>query len=322
MAHMVETIAYAGEVPWHGLGKKVPADLTPDQMLEAAGLDWKVEVRDLYSDAPNGNGDRCIIPGRKGLYRSSDNKYFDVIGEDWNPLQNHEAFEFFNGFVAEGDMEMHTAGSLDGGRHVWALAKVHDAFEVFKNDVIEQYLLFSNPHSYGKSIDVRMTPTRVVCHNTLSLALDGVSEQMVKVNHRTAFDAELVKETLGVAKEKMETYKEAAKFLGSKRFNNETLVEYFDRVFPRSSSKDVDKTKDKIEQVSRNARTALEIMDSQPGAEFGAGTWWQAFNSVTYMTDHLLGNSDNTRMKSAWFGANRKKKIDALETAVEFAEAA
>ena len=104
MAHMVETMAYAGEVPWHGLGKKVPADLTPDQMLEAAGLDWEVEARDMHVTASDGET-QLLVPNKKGLYRTSDDSFFDVIGEDWKPLQNHEAFSFFDGFIAEGDMK-------------------------------------------------------------------------------------------------------------------------------------------------------------------------------------------------------------------------
>ena len=310
MTHMVETMAYAGEVPWHGLGVEVPYDLTPEQMLEKAGLDWTVEKVDLFY------GDGKLVPGKKGLIRS-DGKYLDTIGDNWNPLQNQEAFEFFNDFVSEGDMEMHTAGSLEDGRRVWALAKVNDTFEVFKDDVVEQYLLFSNPHKYGLSIEVRMTPIGVVCNNTLTFALDKESDRMVRVHHRQEFDADTVKETLGVAKEKLETYKEAAMFLGSKKFTNENIVEYFNRVFPRTSNKNADE-----ENISRNAKTALEVIDTQPGAEFGRGTWWQAFNTVTYMTDHTMGRSEDTRLSSAWFGANRKKKVEALESAIEYAEAA
>lgn len=313
MAHMVETMAYAGEVPWHGLGTKVPADLTPEQMLEAAGLDWEVEKVDLTY------GDNQIVPGKKGLVRSSDGKYLDTIGDDWNPLQNRDAFEFFNDFVQAGDMEMHTAGSLEDGRRTWALAKVKDAFELFKGDVTENYLLFSNPHKYGMSIDVRMTPIRVVCNNTITMALNGVSDQMVKIHHRNEFDANLVKEMLGVAKEKLETYKEAAQFLGSKKFTNDSIVEYFNGLFPASK---IDKDKPLVDQISRTAKQAIETLDTQPGAEFGAGTWWQAFNTVTYMTDHTLGRSADTRLKSAWFGINRKRKIDALQSAIEYAEAA
>lgn len=312
MAHMVETMAYAGAVPWHGLGKPVPADLSTNQMLDAAGLNWTVEKVPLYYMA---DAKKNKVFGKEALIRSSDNTLLDVVGSDWNPLQNSEAFEFFNDFVMAGDMEMHTAGALENGRRVWALAKVKDSFEVFKNDKIDQYLLLSNPHKYGQSIDVRMTPIRVVCNNTLTLALDSNVERMVKINHRQVFDADYVKETLGVAKEKLESYKEAAKFLGSKRYTEKTIMDYFQKVFPTNSKKEE-------AQQSRNATTAMEVLHTQPGAKYGEGTWWQGFNTVTYMTDHLLGRSTDTRLTSSWFGINRKKKIDALELAVEMAEAA
>lgn len=310
MAHMVETMAYAGEVPWHGLGTKVPADLTPEQMLQAAGLDWEVNKVDLTY------GDGLIVPGKKGLVRSSDGAYLDTIGDDWNPLQNSEAFEFFNDFVMAGDMEMNTAGSLEDGRRTWALAKIKDAvFETVKDDLTECFLLFSNPHKYGMSITVMMTPIRVVCNNTITMALNGASEHMVKINHRNEFDADAVKETLGVAKDKLDTYKEAAQFLSTKNYTKNSIVEYFNEVFPFTANK-------RDNDVSRNTKLAMEVLDTQPGAEYGRGTFWQAFNTVTYLTDHELGRSNDTRLTSAWFGANRKKKIVALEKAIEFAEAA
>ena len=310
MSHQVETMAYAGEVPWHGLGTKVPADLTPEQMLQAAGLDWEVNKVDLTY------GDGLVVPGKKGLVRSSDGAYLDTIGDDWNPLQNSEAFEFFNDFVMAGDMEMNTAGSLEDGRRTWALAKIKDAvFEIVKDDITECYLLFSNPHKYGMSITVMMTPIRVVCNNTITMALNGASEHMVKINHRSEFDADAVKETLGVAKDKLDTYKEAAQFLSTKNYTKDSIVEYFNEVFPFTANK-------RDNDMSRNTKLAMEVLDTQPGAEYGRGTFWQAFNTVTYLTDHELGRSNDTRLTSAWFGANRKKKIVALEKAIEFAEAA
>ena len=315
MVAAVETMAYAGELPWHGLGTKVPADLTPEQMLEVAGLDWTVEARDMF--VTDGNGDQVMVPGKKALYRTSDDKYFSVIGEDWNPLQNTEAFEFFDDFVQAGDMEMHTAGALQDGSRVWALAKVNDAFEVFKGDVVEQYLLFSNPHQYGQSIDIKMTPTRVVCMNTLSFALKGATDYAVKVNHRRTFDADMVKDQLGVAKEKLASYKEAAQFLGSKRFTNDNIVEYFNSMFPRTSNR-----KDAENAQSKNSEEAMEHLYTQPGAEFGAGTWWNAFNTVTYMTDHTIGRNNDSRLTSAWYGANSKLKAKALKSAIEYAEVA
>jgi phage/plasmid-like protein (TIGR03299 family) len=322
MAHELEMIngeaqmAYAGDVPWHGLGVKVSNDLTPEQMLKAAGLNWTVDPVELFAEV----GDKRLATGHRALVRSSDQRVLDVITDDWNPVQNQEAFEFFNDFVGAGEMEMHTAGSLKDGKIVWALAKVKESFELFNGrDQVDAYLHFTNPHSYGQSIDVRFTPIRVVCNNTLTLSLNTKSKNMVKVSHRREFDAEMVKEALGVAKHKLNQYKEMAQFLSQKRYNDENVVDYFKRVFP------VLTTKAESEKVlSKSAERAMDIIkyDSQPGAEFGKGTWWEAFNAVTYMTDHEIGRSADTRLTSAWYGANKNLKTKALETAVEMAEAA
>lgn len=317
MAHMIEIvdgfahIAYAGETPWHGLGTKVPADLSPEQMLQAARLDWNVNKVPAFANV----GGKQVPVGWSALVRSSDEKILGVTSDDWNPCQNADAFEFFNDFVAAGDMEMHTAGSLKDGKIVWALAKVKESFELFNGDQVDSYLLFTNPHQYGQSIDVRFTPIRVVCNNTLTLSLNQKANQMVKVSHRREFNGDEVKEMLGVAKEKLATYKEMAAYLGSKRYTNESLSDYFKRVFPVT-------TGNKDKEMSRNAKIALDVMEQQPGANFAEGSWWQAFNAVTFMTDHVVGRSADTRLQSAWFGYNKNLKTKALETAVEMAEAA
>jgi phage/plasmid-like protein (TIGR03299 family) len=312
MAHMVETMAYAGEVPWHGLGVRVPADLHPTQMLEKAGLDWTVRKVPAYAEVA---GERVAV-GRSALVRDSDDSILDVVSDDWNVLQNHEAFEFFHDFVANGDMEMHTAGSLRDGQLVWALAKVNDGFELFKGDQVDSYLLFSNPHKYGWSIDVRFTPIRVVCNNTLTLSLNTSSKNFVKVSHRRQFDGDMVKETLGVAKEKLIMYREMAEFLGGRRYTGPKLVEYFKTVFPVTGGPE------KKKEMSISASKALDVVHTQPGANFAEGSWWSAFNAVTYMVDHKLGRSQDNRMTSAWFGNGKKVKADALELAVQMAEAA
>lgn len=320
MAHMVErlkdgtySMVYAGEVPWHGLGFHIPNDLTPMQVLKKAKLDWEVEKVPAYISYKG----KKIPTGQQALIRTSDGKLLSNVSDDWEPNQNRDAFEFFNDFVLDGDMEMHTAGSLNEGRMVWALAKVKESFTVFGKDRVESYLLFSNPHQYGKSIDIRFTPIRVVCNNTLTLSLAGRADLMVRLNHRHPFDAEDVKATLGIASKKLGTYKEMAQFLGSKKYNDAMLAEYLNIVFPSNSEK---KKEEGI--LSRPASIAHDIIHTQPGAEYGRGTWWQPFNAATFTIDHLLGHNDNNRLYSSWYGVNRKKKLEALETAVEFAKAA
>lgn len=316
MAHMVETMAYAGEVPWHGLGVQVPADLSPAQMLDKAGLDWTVEKVPAFANI----GNKQVNVGWSALVRSSDEQVLSVVSNDWNPVQNHEAFEFFHEYCAAGDMEMHTAGSLRNGQIVWALAKIKDSFELFKGDQVDSYLLFTNPHKFGQSIDVRFTPIRVVCNNTLTLSLEQKADRVVKKSHRTQFDAAMVKEQLGIATDKLAKYKEMAQFLGSKRYTEGSLTDYFNKIFPVLA---YNKEKGpQRKELSKSATRALEIIDTQPGAEYARGSWWQAFNAVTYLTDHEIGRSVDTRLQSAWFGPNKNLKVKALETAVAMAEAA
>jgi phage/plasmid-like protein (TIGR03299 family) len=318
MAHQVETMAYAGQVPWHGLGVPVSNDLTPTQMMQKAELDWKVREVEAFIEFDG----KKMPTGQKSLVRETDGKILTNVGENWKSVQNEQAFEFFHEYVMAGDMEMHTAGSLKGGQMVWALAKINNTMDFFKGDQVDSYLLFSNPHQYGKTIDIRFTPIRVVCNNTLTLSLDQKTEQSVRVGHRVDFDASTVKRALGIASEKMGVYGEMAKFLGNKKFTEDSYIEYLNTVFPRTSDKRVQDKQLSADTLSRNAKLAYDVLDTQPGAEYARGTWWQAFNSVTYITDHVQGRNADNRLYSSWFGGNQLRKRDALQTAIEFAEAA
>lgn len=324
MSHEVENMVHAFkagsnaepyQTPWHNLSTPVSNDLTPTQMMDKAQLNWTVDRIPTFARI----GDIEVPTGKEVLVRSSDNKILTHVSEDWQPVQNHEAFDFFTEFVMSGNMEMNTAGSLKGGNMVWALAKIKDgSFDLFKGkDVVDSYLLFSNPHEYGKCIDIRFTAVRVVCNNTLTLALNAKSDMVVRLNHRRKFDAEMVKNTLGLASNNMSSYKEMAEYIGTRKFSVDKLMEYYNDVFPTLSKKE-DRDPSKL---SRPAQTALEVLETQPGAELGKGTWWQAYCSTTFTIDHLLGRSDDTRLTSAWYGPNRQKKVEALRKAVEYADA-
>lgn len=322
MSHELEIIdgvaqmAYTGETPWHGLGTKVSNDLSPTQMMEVAGLDWSVEKVKSYIEV---NGEK-IATGQESLVRSSDNKVLTNVGKSWNPVQNEEAFNFFAEYVHAGDMEMHTAGSLKDGRVVFALAKVKESFDILGGDQVDSYLLFSNPHEFGKAVDVRFTPIRVVCNNTLTMSLESSSTNFVKVGHRSEFNSDSVKEQLGIAHHKFAQYKEVAQFLSKKRFTAESLVQYYNDVFPHTYSKD--KEVENVVDLTKRGQEAHAVLETQPGAEYGKGSWWQAFNSVTFLTDHVLGRTADSRLTSAWYGQNQLRKVAALNKAVEYAEAA
>ena len=317
MSHNVETMAYAGEVPWHGLGEKVSNDLTPMQMMQKARVDWKVAKVPTVAIYDG----EMIQTGTEALIRESDNAVLSPsVGQNWEPIQNDEAFNFFNEFCLAGDMEMHTAGSLQGGKIVWVLAKIKESFDVLGKDQVDNYMLFSNPHIYGKSANVRMTPVRVVCNNTLNMSMGMESVNEAVINHRRVFNPETVKETLGLAHEKFEQYKEAANFLATKRYTEDNLLTFLNTVFPAAHAKK--RLVTKFSDLSTTAKRTAETLDTQPGANLFPGTWWNALNAVTYMTDHQLGRTTDARLTSAWFGANQARKLKAVNTAIEMAEAA
>ena len=324
----VAQMAYAGETPWHSLGKRVPADLTPEQMCKAAGLDWEVERRIAYVEV---NGKRAASTSgalvRKANGRNIKEERiltFLPNRDKWFELQNKEAFSFFNDFVMEGGMEMHTAGSLADGELVWALAKIKESFHVLKRrDEVQSFLLFTNPHRFGRAIDVRFTPTRVVCNNTLSVALNAKDAFKVSASHRNPFNAEIVKEQLGLAHTKFGEYKDRAQFLAGKKYKPQEMIDYFKAIFPVGSQKkrpDGTLPKRAPKEFHRGASYAMAIVDTQPGADVAPGTWWNLYNAATFYTNHLAGKTDTSRVESLWYGDSQKTNVNALNLAVKGAD--
>lgn len=344
MAAAVETMAYkyesAHSVPWHGLGDRIiksPGEqVTVDEMLERAGLNWKVIPDNLRTKTRN-----TPIPGKVALIRETDGAFLDIVGTNWKPIQNNVAADFFRKFCEKGDMELHTAGSLDGGRIVWFLAKLKSGFTLPGGDEIEGHLLFMNPHSFARSAVIEFTPIRVVCMNTLILALNNATKGMkVTVSHKTQFDPEIVERALGLSEDRMKKYEEAARFLASKRAKTKHVEEYFSKLFPviryntkkKSVADEIVTMEDLIQMgrepnprmrtLSKNTDRLFELLEEQPGADMSEGSWWQPYNAVTYLTDHEFGRTTDSRIKSAWTGANRRLKLRALNLAVEMAGAA
>jgi phage/plasmid-like protein (TIGR03299 family) len=314
MSHELEILengeaamAYTGsEKPWHGLGKQVPADLTAAQMMKAANLDWTVSKRGTWFYDQQGN---LLQSGDQVLVRDSDNRVLTTVKDSWKPVQNSEAFDFFHDFVNAGDMSMDTAGSLKDGKIVWALAKLNNTFEIFGGDVTESYLLFSNPHQYGKTVNIRLVNTRCVCANTLTLALGESAKFQVKLNHSREFNADKAKEAIGIAKNQIELYKKKAEFLGLSKYDDKKVEEFFVKVYGNGQDK------------TRTTEQALEILETQPGSQYAKGSWWQAFNAVTYMNSHILGRSEASRLESNWYGSSADRSERALELALDYAKA-
>lgn len=328
MSHEVETMAYANEVPWHGLGVPVSSDLTPAQMLDAAGLNWRVERKGLWVD-----GVDHLLNSHYALVRDTDQKILGVCGGEYQPTQNADVFEFFDRFCKAGDMKMETAGSLSGGKRVWGLAKINGGFMLGGKDEVEGYILLDNPHIWGRSLQILFTPIRVVCNNTLTAALRNNTNQenTFRMSHDRAFDDQIKQqaaEKVGLAMKALDVFKDKAEFLASKRAKDQKVLEFFSNLvnpdlYQTAQEMSEDGTVNRAD-LGRTVNRLFDIVNTQPGADLktSAGTWWGAFNAVTYYYDHVAGTDQDKRLTSAWFGSAAARKRQALDLAVEFAEAA
>lgn len=337
MAHLVETMAYAGDVPWHGLGVNVDPNLGVDDMLVKAGLDWTVSKRQMFAlrHAKDGTPtEAAIIPttGYHALVRDSDEHVLDVVGDNYVPVQNKQAMEFFREFCEAGSMKLETAGSLENGRQTWVLANLGTGFELAGGDRVNGYLLLSSPHIYGKSLNIMFTPIRVVCNNTLTLALSkGQGKGKLRLPHIRPFDEQVqleAKQALGIATTLMDEFHGTAQLLADAKANPAMVTRYMAALFqpkllegtdPVNGSNVID-----FQQYSRTLHEVKQVVSYQPGANLASSkdTWWGAFNAVTYAADHVLGRDRDAAMTSAWFGQRAIMKRDALQLAVQFAQAA
>lgn len=302
MAHMVETMAYRGETPWHGLGFPLPADVDTDGMLKAAGLDWLVNREPVYCIDALGN--LHDVPGTFALVRSDNGKVLASCGKVYKPTQNRDAYEFFRRFVDAGNATMETGGSLDDGRFVWGLANIGAGFKLANGDESKGYLLVGNPHKPGKSLIVKHTMIRVVCMNTLTNALASGGNEF-RMRHSREFDATMRDEAaaaLGIAREQTDAWAEQAKALDAVSMVVEDVLRVYGSVYQPERKPG--------EPLNRAMVGVMNSCMWAPGAT--PGTAWGVLNGATHFEDHVHGRSPGTRLKSAWMGAGEKNKQAVL----------
>ena len=330
MTHQVETIAYVGELPWHGLGVQVPDNLTPEQMLAIAKLDWSVSARPMFykGTAPHldGSDPTRIYDATEKVYehyalvRDSDNKMLDVVGHRYKPTQNKDAFEFFDKFVKECQMKMHTAGSLCGGQYVWALAKDERVAKIAANDTVDSYILLMSPHKLGRSLIAQHTTVRVVCQNTLNLAMSQ-GKAAFKMSHTRAFDATAkaqAAEVLGLIHAGMKKFTEHGKFLAGRKANLLDVKQFFGAAFKMSDT-EIENDNARVNRLM--GKLVAAYAGGSPGSTLATAkdTWWGALNAVTYVLDHKTGSDKERNVRDNWLGARGEIKRNALQLALEMA---
>ena len=342
MAHLVETMAYAGEVPWHGLGKPVHSNMTPDEMLVAAGIDWTVSKRPAFTvDKPNcwnindptGEASFLRCDDSYFLVRDNDNKVLSNCGENYVPFQNKEVMSFFKKFTDAGQMAMDTAGSLSDGERVWGLAKIKKGFKLAGGDEIEGYLLMANSHKVGTAMTIMFTPIRVVCNNTITLALnqDGMTGKF-RMLHLQMFDDDIMtaaEEALGISGTQMELFQQKSEFLAKKRAKQDQVDNFIADMFQPNVLKERGKVMEQVlpplhEEFTKTSMAVREAIEESPGADLASakGSWWGVLNGVTYVMDHQKKSKTNDlRLTSAWFGSGANTKRKALDKVMQYAEA-
>lgn len=282
------------------------------EVLASAGLDWEVSKKTLHTRV----GDKSYkVADRMALVRkdkTGDISVFGTVGRGWNPVQNSEAFAVFEEYIAEGKMELESIGVHENGRLVYARAKIPGStFEPVKGDIVNGYMLFTNPHIYGRPVDIRVVAERLVCLNGMVSPMDAF---VIKANHSTIFNPEKAKLMISAAAEKVDYFAKSGSMLAKSKFTDEKVREFFDKVFPRTS--DAKGKKEPSKQLHR----AMELLETQPGAEFAPGSWWQALNAVTYIVDHEMG-LDRTRPVNSVYGSGANRKLLAMNLANEMAAA-
>ncbi len=328
MPDAVETMAYAGQTPWHGLGQKVDDNLTPAEMLMAAQLDWTVSKRRVHVQSANST-DMLTTDDYFMLVRDSDDQVLGPAGKSYVPVQNAEVFEFFDKFVRAGDMTLETAGSLNGGRQVWGLANIRKGFTLPGGDEVQGHLLIAHPHIWGKAMTIMFTPIRVVCNNTLVAALGGAGDRF-RFPHVKAWDGDVMEaaeQALGLASNQLDDFRQQAEILTKTEYTEKQLNAYLARIFNPVAIKDANKNLqyspsewefDRT-QFNRTMDNVFTCIRTQPGAELSEGTWWSALNAVTYYVDHKAGRDRDSSLQAAWFGGRAVTKRAALQLAMEYA---
>lgn len=239
MAANVETMFYVRETPWHGLGTKVMEAPTSKEALQLAGLDWKVEQEPIYTETGN------LVDGFKANVRDIDQRVLGVVTDRYKVVQNDEAFAFTDALLGEG-VRYETAGSLQDGRKVWILAHLPQEY-IIAGERISPYLVFSNTHDGSGAIRVAVTPIRVVCNNTLNLALSTAKRSWSTIhtgNIQEKMDE--AKNTLFMANTYMEELGKTFEDLRKIKLSDQQVMDYIEVLLPKDENASTQQQKNVI----------------------------------------------------------------------------
>ena len=314
--HLVETMAYAGEKPWHGLGNKLTTLQPIDVWKRQAGMDWMIEESEVrYITGNHTVGAIHSFPEQKVLYRSDTKRPLAVVSKRFQVVQPEEVLEFYRDLTEYSGFELETAGVLKEGRKFWALARTGQSTTLKGKDQVNGYLLLATACDGSLATTAQFTSVRVVCNNTLQIAL-GDNRGAVKVPHRSEFNADAVKQQLGLTVAPWNRFVAKMKDLVACPVDPDSVDGLLRRMLVYSGQPG--KAPVVNEQAVRSVRALYD--GGGRGAQLASsrGTAWGLLNSVTeYVDHHRRARSDDHRRDAAWFGQGAQFKQRAWEGLVQ-----
>lgn len=301
-------MAYVGDVPWHGLGQCLSEDASIDVWREQAGMDWTIRRVPLHYFADRQLTDRREVQDEVGLIRSDTGNKLGIVGTDYQVVQPFQVLEFFRDLVADQGFKLHTAGTLFGGRRFWALARISEV--MFSGwDKVGGYLLLSTTADGTRATEARETTVRVVCNNTLSMAVaEDAGEHCIRLTHRNVFDADRIKKSLSLSAEHFATWAEATSTLTKMKMSSAAAEEFMMKIMRPGN----------LDEEARRPRGLDDILALFNGAGLGAmekgskGTAWGLVNAVTEYVDHHATAASNDHLidRALWgTGAAMKSHV-------------
>ena len=340
MAHEIDTTTgraavftthSSGGPPWHGLGQTIDSATTSRQAIGLAGLDWTVEQWPVTASDPR-TGQNAPAGNHVANVRIDTGAVLGVVGTGYHVFQNRDAFDFMDAIVGDKLAMYETAGSLKGGRRIWMLARIPSEYRAGPEDLIKPYVLLVNSHDGSTALRVIPTTVRVVCQNTLNLALHGASSGTSRNNgagtgltirHRPNLDARVreARLKLGVVAARFDRFDAELHAMLARELRPQQVTGYFQSRLPRAHS----------DRQRRNQKLILDRLhdnfendtNTLPGVRHTA---WAAYNAVSQWADHqrtFRGDNDQlraeSRLNSVWFGSSHQIKHRAYHAALAMA---
>ncbi len=319
MSHQLEQMAYVGESPWHGLGNSLSPNQPLEVWAEQAGMNWEIKESPVHfmSDTVAHLSSINTFPEQKVLFRSDTQQALSVVSQRYQVVQPHDVLEFYRDLTNMAGFKLETAGVLKGGKKFWALAKTGQSMALKSKDQVHSYLLLAT--SCDGTLATTATPTtiRVVCNNTLSIAVNGAT-QAIKVPHSTRFDPQVVNQQLGVAVSQWDSFMYQMRTLSERKITSHEALNYFQHVLcdvqPAIS----------VPSALPNKRALAKVQNLYSGhgrgseLEAAKDSAWGLLNAVTEYIDHeKRARSVEHRIDSAWFGQGATVKQRALTSALQ-----